>query len=338
MVSDLKWLDNPSYYATANLGEIYNAVGGGTTVNAGSGSRGGSTIRMTSILSSILKTMEAASATHVMGARVRWNFFTSYGYPIFRVMQNGTTECELTIGTDGSMRVTRAGVTLAGPFGSLAANAYNYLEFKLTQSNAAPAGSVQVHVNGAQVYSNAGVLDTFVTANANAFQMGPNSGGSMGATVIDIEDIYYGQGTDLLGDTRMDILNPTAEGNYSDFTPSAGTDNALNVDDATPNTTDYNESDVIGEIDSFIASNLSVGTGTIHAVAVCNYAWKTDAGLRTLAALIRNGGIDGLSAARALSMTPLMFQEIFATDPATAAAWANEAAVNSIEPGYKLVA
>jgi hypothetical protein len=51
------------------------------------------------------------------------------------------------------------------------------------------------------------------------------------------------------------------------------------------------------------------------------YAQKSDAGARTLAAVIRESGTDHVGAAVQLSTSPAYYQEIHETDPVTSAAW-----------------
>lgn len=343
MAIDVDFMDSFSHYAFADILTKWTQKSASQlSLVAGAGSRGGTVLRGASAQQFLSKTIAASSATHVMGARVKFNSFPISSAPFFAFKDAGTYQVSLWINADGSMRICRGTPTIetaiAGNFGALATGTWYYIEFKATIDDAAGAGTVAVQVNGANVYTSSGALDTKNTANASAndFEVGTNSPSSSQECGFDLEDLYHGTGTTFAGDSIVGVLTPNGAGAHTDFTPSAGS-NYQNVDDATPNgDTDYNSSSTVGHIDTYEMTDMAVTGATIHAVAVNNYIKKTDAGSRTVAGVAHSNTTDGLGTASAVSTSYAYLQTIFPLDPNGNIAWA-AAAVNDADYGLKIV-
>jgi hypothetical protein len=143
--------------------------------------------------------------------------------------------------------------------------------------------------------------------------------------------------SDYLGDIRVDLLIPTAEGNTTQMTPLSGTDNALMADETPPDDdTTYNSSATAGDKDTYVTSNVS-SAGTIHGLRLRARARKTDAGARSIATVIRSGGTDYDGTTTGLGTAYLYYSTDYYTNPNTAAAWTSTE-VNAIEIGAKVAA
>ena len=87
----------------------------------------------------------------------------------------------------------------------------------------------------------------------------------------------------FLGDCRIDTIYPSGAGNYTQFTPSTGS-NYTCVDETAPNTTDYVDGATVGDRDSYALGNLSaLSSQTVYGVQVNAAILKDDAGSKSAA-------------------------------------------------------
>lgn len=148
-------------------------------------------------------------------------------------------------------------------------NEWARIEMKITVHDT--TGAYEVKLNGRTVFSDTNV-DTQQQAGNDIGRVvfwSANTGGYY----IRLMDVYIcddsgSQCNDFLGDIIIELLRPTSAGNYSQWTPNAGS-NYDRVDDTTRDEdTTYNESDTEGEIDTFNVTTLSdYGFGDILAVS-----------------------------------------------------------------------
>jgi hypothetical protein len=129
---------------------------------------------------------------------------------------------------------------------------------------------------------------------------------------------------------------PTGDGNYSQFTPSAGS-NYQNVDDVPPDDdTSYNTGDV-NEIDTFTLADLAIPNATIDAVVCSIYAKTNDGGSALIKGVARSNGVDGLGNELSVPSSYDWLQSIIYVDPNTSSVF-NAAGVDAAEFGYKRTA
>lgn len=143
---------------------------------------------------------------------------------------------------------------------------------------------------------------------------------------------------DFLGDMRVHTLFPDTEGALIEWTPSTGTDNSDTIDDGTtpPNTTDFNSSDVDGDIDRFNMEALGVDSASVvHGVQVATYASKDDAGARSLRHNILSDASVATGDDHVLSTTWRSPASMFELDPDGSVAW-TPAQVDAAEIGYEV--
>lgn len=167
----------------------------------------------------------------------------------------------------------------------------------------------------------------------------PRSAGSTAGTDIEIDDIviWNDTGTDFtgqLGFHRIEAKLPDGAGNYTDFTPSAGS-NYQNVDEAgTPDDdTTYNESSAANDKDTFTVGNLSIAND-VKGVSVKVYAKTTGTG--TARAMIRSASTDATETTETMTTSYDTYRGVFEVDPNGSAAW-SVSAFNSLEAGYEVI-
>ena len=349
----LLFMDSFNHYATADMTEKWtstSSTGGGTlSIGATNGRRGGPGLRVSGSVSGASclasKTLAPADPTTIIvgfSLTVSAAPTTTAGAAQFRVLDGGTTQWSLVLLNDLRLRITLGGVTgttiaTSGVTGiSLGVTAYVEAKVVIHPS----AGTVDVRVNGVSVLSATG-LNTRSSAN-NAWTsalLGITTGPSdthSGNT--DYDDLYILDGSGdapwntFLGDCRVDACYPTAAGATTGWTPSAGA-NWQCVDEPAPNDdTDYTSAAAAGPVDTFTVQDAPAGMailGVQHNLSMK----KTDAGTCTVAAVVRHGGTDYVSADLAPSTAYAYGLVVQQLNPGTGAAW-TEAQFNAAEFGY----
>lgn len=290
-----------------------------------------------------------ASASWVIGVAVRCS--TNLPATVIQLLalkDAGSVQCDLRLNADGTLSVTRAGTALTGGTSALAISldAWNYIEWKVTIADSIAANSCKVNVNGVNWINVTSGQDTKATANATANSLALGTTTAPGSTSL-TTDVYFTDlyvcdqsgsvNNDFLGPRKVELLAPTGAGNSSGWTPSAGS-NYQCVDDATPGgDTDYVETSVATTKDTYAMGDLQSSPATVDGIQTRIVARKTDAGARSLAAVVRSGGADTDGATVALADTYAALCEVRETDPATGVAW-TESGVNAMQAGVKLVA
>jgi hypothetical protein len=322
----LLFVDGFDSYATADITKKWTNTSSATIQTANgrraTGNASVGTLGYVEKSVSNLTTVIAGCAIYVTG-------ITDNKFLDFR--DAATIQCNLHLLVTGAIQVLRNDSTVlaTSAVGVITAGTYHYIEFKATIHDT--TGSVEVKVNGATVASATNV-DTKQSANAYCNLV--RFAGASSTSYID--DVYICDTTgsaptnDFLGDCRVDTLYPNADGTYTSFTPSSGTDHYALVDETAPNTSDYVESSTAGHQDSYQMGNLSALTGTIYGVQVSVAALKDDAGARSLKVGVRSSSTNSVSAAQTLATGQVYYRNIHETDPATAAAW-TESGVNAAQ-------
>lgn len=249
---------------------------------------------------------------------------------------------QVGVAVDGSGHVlvwrnTTATVVATSVSAPIVIGAQHHIQFQATINNT--TGVYEVRVDGINVLSGSGA-NTRATANnqANGYRI---SGGAGTAFVFDADDVYVWDGAGSInnsfpGDVRVFATLPSGAGNSTQFTPSAGS-NYQAVDDATPNTSDYVSDSTVNHKDTYAFTDI-VGSGTVLGAQLSLYAQKADAGsTRGIKGICRSSSTEELSAEVVMGTSwRYWVQAVYETDPATAAAWANLAALNAAEFGVQV--
>ncbi len=337
----LLFIDGFDHYVTADITKKWTSVAGSTTINASGGRRGGGSLRVGGNTAIVTKTY-AASASWVIGFG-----FTSTGVAtstnICSLLDAGTVQVQIRLNVDGTLSVQRNGTNVTGGTSVLALSAgtYYYIEWKVTIADSIGANSCKVRVNGVDWITVTAAQDLKNTANASANQV--TLGTSTTPGTVDYDDHYVcdqsgSTNNDFLGDVRVDTIFPTSDGNYTAFTPSTGSSHFALVDEATPNTTDYNDGAAVNDRDSYGMGNLAALTSqTVYGVQVNAAILKDDAGAKSAGTMVRSASTDGDGASVALGTSQTYISQIYETDPNGSIAW-TESSVNAMEAGVKVTA
>jgi len=137
-----------------------------------------------------------------------------------------------------------------------------------------------------------------------------------------------------IGETKIQAIVPTAAGNATNWTPSAGS-NYDCVEEKPPSDVDYVSTNTVNLIDTYTTGDL---TGTIDEIKCVQVQARTafDATPTPLNInlVARSGGTDYFSGDIAVPAAYKELNYLWEADPATAVAWI-EAGVNALQIGIK---
>lgn len=334
----LRFIDGFDHLALADQAQKW------TTSNAASmqtGRLGGQCVRMLNTTNTQTKTIDA-QASWVVGFAFRASAFGAFAILAFR--DAGTLQSELRTNADGTLSVTRNGTSVTGgtSTNAMSATAWNYIEMKVTIADSIAANSCKVRVNGVDWITVTTGQDLKNTANATANQILIGTITNTSGLLYDYDDLYVCDGNgstnnNFLGDCRIETLYPSGAGTTTAWTASTGS-NYTCVDETTSNgDTDYVETSTATNKDTYAMGDLSSTPTAIYGIQTVLAARKTDAGSRSVAAVIRSGGTDYDGTTVSLADTYTCLTEVRETNPATSAAW-TASGVNAIEAGVKLIA
>lgn len=340
----LLFMDGFDHYATADLPKKWTAVAFSVatpSVSAGTGRRGGASLL--NGLNEIQKSF-APAGTLIFGSAILIPAFSINTF--FVCFFDGVItapQVSVVIDTSGRILVyrgsTSTGTLLATSTPVVPSNGYVYIECKVVFSN---TGSYEIRVNGVNVLS--GAADTTNTANNTASGVGWGYAfSSINYNTHHKDDIYICDATgstnnDFLGDCRIDTLLPTTDGNYSQWTPNTGVVHFNRVNESAPDLTTYNAGLTVGNRDSYGMADLAaLSSQIIYGVQVNAAALKDDAGSKSIATMVRSGGVDGDGATASLGTSQIYVSQVFETNPNGSVAW-TEASVNAMEAGVKVTA
>lgn len=347
----LLFADSFDHYATADITKKWTTSTTGTncTTTIGAFGRNGTNglrlARTGSGTAGNLRTSRTFSATQTLICG--FSYVTSAMPPlgedraISELRDGGTTQVDLRLLNNGTLRVTRNGTTLGTSTSSLSTGVTYYIEWKIKVDNT--TGTVDVKVNETSFLALTN-KDTQNTSNATVDNFAVCATHSSNSDVHndDFDDAYACDTTgsvnnNFLGDVRIECIFPSGAGNTTQFTPSTGSNYAC-VDEAAPNDdTDYVETDTVGNKDTYTYGNLSGTTGTIMAVIPLLYCKKSDAGSRSIAPVIRHSGTDYDGTAQNPGTGYTYLSQIYETNPGTSAAW-TASEINAAEFGAKVTA
>lgn len=291
-------------------------------------------------------------STIIFGAAIRFTMIPTSATPLIHFGDGGSLQVGIWANTNATYYVRRGdGTNLGSSTFTFSIGAWNYIEAKFIIDGTNGGAWVKANGNtiinlGAYAGSPPGSspvgLDTTNTANnyANTIWLGGGQAvDHRNATTKYIDDLYVcdtsgSVNNDFLGDVTVQLLNPNGVGNYSGWTPTAGS-NYTNVNESTPNDTNFVSTTSSDTRDSYAFANLS-GTNTIYAVQQLTKIKKTTSGTRTVRQFSRLSSTDAdLGDARAVPGGYILFWDIAETKPG-GGGWTNTD-VNDAEFGIRTV-
>jgi hypothetical protein len=334
--------DDYDYDASGDavLGEYESYGDVGLTVAAGSGRRGGAALRMTTNSDYAHKTLASTYAEIFLAVAINPN---ALGGDLLVLYSGATAQLGLYIEADGSIVAKRGSAASGTVLGSTSAGAVptgSWTQLQLRAVISDSVGVVQIRLNGSTSYAlNLSSQDTNNGGGGtvNGVRLKGDTSVTMLFDDFVIWDTTGSIANSWLGDVRVDTLMPNGNGDSSQFTGSDGnsTDNYALVDAASPNGTDYVQSDTVGHQDLYALGNLSHTPASIYGVVATAAALKDDAGAREMTLECKSSSTTSSSAAKTLTTSRARYTHTFETDPATSAAWTSSG-VNAAQVGVEV--
>jgi len=327
--------DSFEHYSTAQLARKWTGSQYSAAI-ATSGGRidNGQCLSLGSSSSAVWRSLPNSATLHC-GFGFQVDTF-SYSEDFFRIRDGSTNQIYLTLNTDGSIAV-KSGTTLATTStGLIVPGQWCHMQLSVTINDS--TGSFVFKINNVTVASDTNV-DTKVSANAYANQIFLWNQNNSVTTKFD--DLYVCDDSGsycntLLGDGRMECLNPSGAGNSTNLTPSAGANYECVDESVSDDDTTYNSA-ASAVKDTYAMDNLVTTAGTVHVVQAISTVRKDDAGSVTGNNVIRSGGTDYAQASHALADDYEMRTNILERDPNGSIAW-TVSSVNALENGWERTA
>jgi len=332
----LLFCDGFDHYATADLGKKWNYSYSSSNAITATNKRTGTSCFYA-------KRVAGAGAFGYLRKDLLVNFQTLVqGMYFYRVgnskpaglwiYDGATVQASCQIATDGFIKLYKGTTLVATSIRSWAVSSGYYMEFKASFDGA--NGVLEAKINGEVWVTYSG--DTTQTANdyGNIIRIG-GDGSSDNDDGIYIDD-YYLDDADYLGDVKVETIYPSAAGDATAWTPSAG-DNYAAVDEAAPDSdTTYVSSATVDQIDTYTMGDLVTTAGVVKGVQALAYARKDDAGSRNIALVARPASTDRVGDTKALSDDYNYSIQVWDVNPEDDAAW-EIADINGAKFGVKLV-
>lgn len=347
----IKFADSFQHYATADLAKKYTSGTAGPVIGAG-GRDGGTCLQSTSgsanwtaiqiggsqdtlIAGVSVKSEDALSGSAALGLL---DFWESTSIPHVHIWVNGNGAVVATringgLGSGGTDLGSSAN-------GVITAQTWHHISAKVKVHDTAGTVEVWVYPSGTKVLDLA-AQDTRNGGTGICDKIAVVGFMSIVPKLTYLSDFYVldtagaAPNNTFLGDVRVDALLPTADGNYSQLTPSTGAVHYVLVDEATPNTSDYNSSATSGNRDTYAMADLATSSATYFAVQALVASLKDSASASSAQTCIRSGSTDSVGVSTALATTQSYLRDVYPTDPATSAAW-TFAAINAAEAGMNV--
>ena len=346
----LLFIDSFDHYQADQMPAKWTTVHENTPapeILVGGGRCGTNCLRMRfSATAFVTKGLAFGSTTVVTGFALQFvQFSTINNLKFFFYNASGDEQLALSRAEDGSLHVwrmdTASGVLLASSVPDVVRTLnWYFIEFKATIDNA--AGAIEVRVNGATVISAAGIDTQASGAPAAVTEIKFDSLG--GQVNYLVEDLYALDSTggapnnDFLGDVRVEYLRPTAPGANQAWVVVGVPTHWQAVDDGDSPDDDvtYITTAAAGATDTQEYSNTGLPSGTIFGLQIDLYVRKTDSGLRSVAPIVRHGGVDFAGTPQNPSFASYTYlMQLYMTNPGTAAPW-TIADVNAAEYGIRV--
>lgn len=250
----------------------------------------------------------------------------------------GSKVAEITLTAPDIQLKNAAGSTVATAASSITAATWQFVEFRVKQSPT--LGEIECRVNNVTVASainqnmgSTAISQIRIEAHATS-------------AVVNIDDLYVLDTTGsapqntFIGDSRITVLRPKANGNDNNFTPTGASTNFEAVDDALQDgDATFVEAGQLGakeDYNQFDFTDLGISPGTIFSTQVVNCAKKTDAGaLRYKDQMVIAGTVFSSTEVTANSSLYKMSTFLNDVDPSDSAAW-TEAKIAAAGSGIEI--
>ena len=252
----------------------------------------------------------------------------------FFLREGSTTHIKLVVNTSNKLEIRTNSDTILATSSAIfwVSNTWKWLQAKVVISDT--VGSVEVRDGLGNVIVSVSSVDT-----RNGGTGVVNTFWSYYYELLDDLHIWDTSGSDVntwTNETRVSTLRPSAAGDSTQFTSSAG-NNWDCVNDTTVSATDYVSSSTAAHVDLYGCTDLSYTPATIFGVQRSAMVSKDDAGARTLKLNLKSNTTTDTGSAQALTFGSwTRISDVVPLDPATSAAW-TPSAINAVQIGYENV-
>lgn len=272
------------------------------------------------------------------GMIVGFAVFRSSGDLVLRLGEaSSTIHVQLTIATDGSISVTRAGTGTSAftlPTNTIESSKWYYLELKAVINDS--TGSVELKIDGTTRGSVSGVD----TRNGGTYSKIEYMQFVFNSTFY-VDDLYVVTldsiaPNDFLGDVKIYTIFPTGAGSYTQFTPSTGSNWSTVDDTGNPNTTDYVSGSGMYKIDSYAYGDITASiSGQVIGVMANMYANRTGSYGISVGATATLAGQTIVSSGQPLNNAGYWYQMALPTTPASGSWTISD--INNAEFGFQII-
>ncbi len=231
-----------------------------------------------------------------------------------------TTIAAIHIRSDGTVELARSTVStintlITSSSGLVSTNTWYYIEVEFTRN--ASTGAATVYLNGSQVATGTGLN----TGSTDISNIGVGASVSGSAVNADFDDIYITNSATRVGECRIDLLKPDADDSVAWSRSTGSTNYTLVNEGPSDGDTSYIYSSTVSQVDQYSLGNLGVTPTSIYAVRAVSVARKDDAATKQIRAGLSSGGTTSNGATKSLSSSYAVYDDFWATDPNTSAAW-----------------
>lgn len=337
----LRRLESFNGYATGDLPSAWSAQSGAPAVSSG-GYGGGNRLVLGS--ADYVEQLFDAQAAWIPGAGITIGSLSSAA-PLFALLDGATIQVWVRVETDGTIKAYRGSGTsnLLGTSTGVTISAAVRFHLEVKAVIHPSAGTLEVRVNGVARLALTG-LNT--RASANSYATIVRLQGSAGSGGVSYENLNIKDGqaapagapadtSTFVGDCRVKLRLPVADGTTHNFTPSSGSIHAVLIDDAPPTgDADYVSSATPGDRDLFTFAPYD-SLGTIYGEQVRFLVRKDDAGARSVKVTMRPGSTNYDAAAYAVASSYTYAQGIWEANPDTTTPF-TLTTLNASQRGVKL--
>lgn len=329
------FMDGFDHYATADITKKWSAYAGGVMgIYSTGGRRNGGRLYMADSQSDRYVHSPAFTAsTHVTIGFAVYIANLGYGFYVDFYSASGA-QFRFTITTGNKLQAGRGGATAdktsdyAFPY-----DAWQYVECGV---HVADSGSYEVRLNGSTtpIISNVSYDTARYSGEAiTSFRLSRIGATGPGITGF-IDDLYFAYGDEIkfMGDSRVDALALTGNSTPQDWTPDTG--NAwerLNQDAG------FISSSTVDAVSLFASGDISHNPTAIHGIQLNGAIYKSDAGSREAALVLKSGATTSVGTSKVLSTSSEYIRSAHIVDPNTGSAF-TKSNLNAIEVGAKVTA
>ncbi len=293
-----------------------------------------------------VKVLPQPVSSIIVGAAIRLGGYAALNTPaLFSIRTGGSTQHDYTLDVTSDGRLSASISSNGYPSfssvsqttaGKITARGWHYVEFKVVQH--ASNGVIQARVNGQLVIDLSGMGTLPYGAGQMLSVFAGHRPSSLNNVTVDLDDLYIADtsgsfNNDFLGDVRVDVLQPQANGSFNQWAVDGPGDAWQAVADGLDATGVRSTS--TGQAQTFDMQALpAMASPSVRGVQVAALARKTDAG----SAVLRLRAVSG---AQIASSADIVLQEqlawhtaMFDANPNGGSQW-TEATVNAAEFGLE---